>query len=167
MLALLLAFPVTLAIVLLQSAIVSATPLLMGSADLFLLLVIAWTLQERVRVFWQWTIIGCLVLGVISKSPLVGILLSYLSVTAIVLIARKMFWKAPYLTMWAMTLVGTIVVQGMALAGRWLEGAEIPFLQAFNLIILPSLLLNLLLAAPILALVRDLANWLYPQEMDA
>jgi hypothetical protein len=66
----------------------------------------------------------------------------------------------------AMTLIGTVIVQGITLLGRWLEGADIPFLQAFNLILLPSLMLNLLLAAPVLALVHDLANWLYPQEME-
>ena len=166
MLALLLAFPVFLFLVVLQSSIVSATPLLQGSADLILLTIIAWTLQERVQVFWHWAIIGSFFLSVISKSPLVIILIGYLLVTSVVIIARQKLWRVPYLAMWAMTLSGTLIVQGITLAGRWLAGAEIPFLQAFNLIILPSLLLNLLLAAPVLALVRDLANWLYPTEIE-
>jgi hypothetical protein len=164
--AVLIAFPIFLGLVVLQSAIVSATPLLQGSADLILLLIIAWTLQERVRVTWQWTIVGCLMLVFVTKTPLAVILLSYLSVTAMVILSRKMVWRAPYLTMWAMTLIGTLIVHGITLTARWLEGADIPFLQAFNLIILPSLLLNLLLAAPLLALVRDLANWMYPQEIE-
>jgi hypothetical protein len=166
MLAILLAFPLFLMLVVLQSAIVSATPLLQGTADLILLTIVAWTLQEQVQVHWQWTIIGCIVLGFISKSPLVIILFAYLAVTAIVAIARRKLWKVPYLAMWTMTLIGTVIVQVITLLGRWLEGADIPFLQAFNLILLPSLMLNLLLAAPVLALVHDLANWLYPQEME-
>jgi hypothetical protein len=166
MLALLLAIPVFIVLVVLQSSIVSATPLLQGTADLILLTIVAWTLQERVRVVWQWTVIGSLLLSIVTKSPLVVVLFSYLLVTLIVAFVRFKIWKAPYLAMWAMTLTGTIIVQGTTLVARWLQGADIPFLQAFNLIILPSLLLNLLLAAPVLALVRDLANWLYPQEIE-
>jgi len=166
MLALLLAFPVFLILVVLQSAIVSATPLLQGTADLILLTIIAWTLQERVLVFWHWTVIGSLLLGFVSKSPLVVILIAYLMVTFLVTLVRLKLWKVPYLAMLAMTLIGTVIVHGVTLSGRWLEGAEIPFLQAFNLIILPSLLLNLLLAVPVFALIRDLANWLYPQEIE-
>ncbi len=166
MLALILGFPVFIVLVILQSAIVSATPLLQGAADLIMLAIIAWTLQERVEVFWQWTIIGCMVLGLVSESPLEVILSAYLALTAIVVIARRKLWKAPLLTMWAMTLIGTVVVQGITLVGRWLDGADISLLRAFNVIILPSLLLNLLLAAPMLAAVRDLANWLYPKEME-
>jgi hypothetical protein len=166
MLALLLAIPIFAVLVVLQSSIVSATPLLQGTADLTLLTIVAWTLQERVKVYWQWAIVGALFLSMVTKTPLIVLLISYLLVTLIVTYVRFKIWKAPYLSMWAMTLLGTITVQAITLAGRWLEGAEIPFLPAFNLIILPSLLLNLLLAAPIYALVRDLANWLYPQEIE-
>lgn len=166
MLAIVLGFPVFIVLVIIQSAIISATPLLQGTADLIMLAIIAWTLQERVEVFWQWTIIGCLVLGLVSESPLEVILSAYLALTAIVVIARRKLWKVPLLTMWAMTLIGTIVVQGITLVGRWLEGADISFIRAFNVIILPSLLLNLLLAAPMLAVMNDFTNWLYPKEME-
>jgi hypothetical protein len=40
-----------------------------------------------------------------------------------------------------------------------------PFNLSFLQIILPSILLNLLLAIPIHALIRDLANRLYPAEV--
>ena len=166
MIALLLAFPLFAFLVILQSSIVIMTPLLQGTADLILLTMVAWTLQERVKVYWQWTIIGAIFLSFVSKSSFIVILSVYLLVTGVVAISRFKIWKAPYLAMWAMTFVGTIIVHGVTLAGRWLGGVEIPFLQAFNLIILPSLLINLLLAAPVYALVRDLANWLFPLEIE-
>jgi hypothetical protein len=31
---------------------------------------------------------------------------------------------------------------------------------------LPSIILNLLLAIPVYALVKDLSEWLYPEEID-
>jgi hypothetical protein len=33
------------------------------------------------------------------------------------------------------------------------------------LIILPSLLLNIILAAPVYAVIKDLAEWIYPEEI--
>lgn len=164
--AILVAIPIFILLVVLQSAIVSTTPLLQGYADLVMLTIIAWTLQERVRFYWQWTIIGCIILGFVSESPIVLVFIGYFILTAILGIVRIKLWKVPYLAMWAMTLLGTLIVQGVTLIGRLLEGAEIKFYQAFNLIILPSLLLNILLAAPVFAVVRDLANWLYPQEIE-
>jgi hypothetical protein len=47
-----------------------------------------------------------------------------------------------------------------------LSGSLIPVLESVNLIILPSTLLNLILAIPVYALISDLANWLYPQELE-
>jgi hypothetical protein len=43
-------------------------------------------------------------------------------------------------------------------------GASLPFGDTFSLITVPSVLLNLLLAIPILWLMRDLAGWVYPVE---
>lgn len=166
MVATILALPILIVSIILQSAIVSETPLLQGSADLIMLILIAWTLQERVQQIWQWTIIGCIFLGFISASSWMIMAVSYLGVTAIVLITRKRLWNTPFLSMWLMTIVGTFVIHGVMLAGRWLEGVDISILTAFNFIILPSLLLNLLLAAPMFAIVRDLANWLYPREVE-
>lgn len=158
--------PIFIVIVMLQTSIISNTPMLQGSADLILLVIIAWTIQEEVRAYWLWTIVACLLLGFVSESPLYLTLFAYLSLTAIVRYTRRRLWKAPLLSMWSMTLIGTPIVLGITLVGRWLEGAEISLIPALNMIVLPSLLANLLLAAPIYGVVHDLAKWLYPKEIE-
>jgi hypothetical protein len=45
-------------------------------------------------------------------------------------------------------------------------GTPLPLLETLNLIILPSTILNLLLSIPIFALIKDFAEWLYPEEID-
>jgi hypothetical protein len=86
-------------------------------------------------------------------------------VTGMVVYTRNKLKGMPYLAMWAMTFIGTLIVHGITLATRWFQISDMPILQAFNLIILPSLLLNMILAAPFYAIVRDLADWLYPVEV--
>jgi hypothetical protein len=46
-----------------------------------------------------------------------------------------------------------------------LFGNPLPWIEAFNLITLPSIILNLLFAIPAYALLGDLANFLYPEEL--
>ena len=76
-------------------------------------------------------------------------------------------WKAPFLAMLAATFVSTIIAQIISLASRLVMGISLPILDAFNLILLPSLLLNLILAIPVYSIMHDMANWLYPEELEA
>jgi hypothetical protein len=39
-------------------------------------------------------------------------------------------------------------------------------MQALNIVTLPSILMNLLFAIPVYALVSELADWLYPEEIE-
>jgi hypothetical protein len=164
MLAVLIAIPIFLILIVLQSAIVSATPLLHGYADIVLLTIIAWSLQERVKAIWQWAIIGGILAGLFSKAPFFLTLFAYLIVTVMIIYMRNKLRGMPYLAMWTVTFLGTIIYHGITLAARWFEIPDLHLYQALNLIVLPSLLLNMLLAAPFYAIIRDLANWLYPVE---
>ena len=57
----LLAIPIFVFLGIFQTSVVSRLPLLHGTADLVLLVVIAWSLQERVRTAWQWALMAGLV----------------------------------------------------------------------------------------------------------
>jgi hypothetical protein len=46
-------------------------------------------------------------------------------------------------------------------------GVSMSLTQVLNLILLPSLLLNLILAIPVYSIMHDLARWLYPEELEA
>ena len=162
----LIAFPILGLLVVFQSAVVSRLPLLHGSADIVLLVIIAWALQERVRAAWQWSILGGLFVGFVSALHFSIPVVSYMAITGLVLLIRRRIWQIPILAMFAMTFVGTLFSLVLSALAVSIGGATLPLLDTLRLIILPSLILNLLLAAPIYAIVKDLAEWVYPEEIE-
>ena len=162
----LIALPFFSVLAILQTAIVSRMPLLQGTADLFLLVVIAWALQERVRTAWHWSFIAALLMGFISILPFYVPLITYLGITALTLLIRNRIWKVTILAMLLITLTGTLFSHIISALVVRLGGAALPWLDVLQLITLPSLFLNLLLATPVFAIVRDIAHGLYPEEIE-
>ena len=160
------AIPIFVALAILQSSVVSRLPLLQGTTDLILLTIIAWALQKKVETAWQWCIIGGLVTNIVSAVPFGVPLLGYALTTSIALALRRRVWQVPILAMFLVTFLGTIITQGLALASLRLNGSPIPVIVAFNLVTLPSILLNLLFAVLVYALVGELAGWLYREEIE-
>jgi rod shape-determining protein MreD len=148
-----------------QSTIVSRMPLLQGTADLILLFIVAWALQDRVDSVWVWCLFGGIFASIYSALPLGIFLGAYFICAGIARFLKRRIWKAPFLAMLAATFICTLVVQLLSLVARLITGASIPVINSFNLIILPSLLLNLILAFPIFSIMHDMADWLYPEEL--
>jgi cell shape-determining protein MreD len=162
----LIAIPILGLLVLVQSAFASRVPLLHGTTDLVLLALLAWALQKRVQTAWRWVIIGGLLVNLVSSLPPLIPLVGYALSTGFALLLRKRVWQVPLLAMFAATFTGTLITQGVALAALILTGHPIPVWEAFDLVFLPSALLNLVFAIPAYTLVGDLANWLYPEEIE-
>lgn len=165
MLPTLMALPIISILVIIQSSIVSRFSLLQGTADLVLLVIIAWALHERVRSVWQWSIVGGFLVGFVSALNTAIPMVAYLMATALALLIRRRIWQMPILAMFVVTLVGTLISHTLTALIISIAGTTLPILDVFQLITLPSLLLNLLLAAPIYAVVRDFADWLHPEEI--
>lgn len=161
----LIAIPVLGGLAMLQSSILSRLPLLHGSSDLIMLAIIAWALQKKTQTAWQWCIIGGLVANLTSALPLGVPLMGYILTTAIALLLRQRVWQVPILAMFLVTFLGTLITHGITVFALRLQGDPIPVLEAFNLITLPSILLNLLFAVLVYALAGELARWLYPEEL--
>jgi rod shape-determining protein MreD len=162
----LLAVPILGVLLILQSALFSRVHLLYGTADLVLLALVAWAVQERVKSAWQWAIIGGMLVTIVSALPLGAALLGYLLATGIALAFRRWVWQVPSLAMIAGTFLGTILTHAVSVGALRFVGTPIPLIEAFNIITLPSVLLNLLLAIPVYALLVDLAIWVYPEEIE-
>jgi hypothetical protein len=162
----LISLPILGFLIMFQSAVVSRIHLLQGTADLVLLALAAWTLQERVSSAWQWSIIAILLLSLVTALPLPALAVAYLAATALALVVRRHVWQVPILAMLITTFAGTLIIQVVSVLAIWLEGTTLPLIESLNLVLLPSLLLNLLLAIPIYAIMGDLANWLHPKEIE-
>ena len=162
----LIAIPLLSLLLVLQSAVINRLPLLQGVPDLILLVVTAWALQERVRSAWQWAIIGGLLVGYLSVLPLAIPLGSYLFATLLALAFRRRIWQVPILAVFAVIFVSSIANQLVTALYLSISGSLITWLDALNLIVLPSLILNLILVVPIYALIKDLAEWLHPEDLE-
>jgi cell shape-determining protein MreD len=163
--AILSAIPVLGLVMMLQISIASRIMLLSGNVDLLLLVVAAWGLQERVRAAWIWGLIASLLAGLVSGVPWYIYLIGYLSVVGLARLLVHRIWQAPLLAMFAVTFIGTLELLMLTFVQRTIFEVPLGFSDVFSQIILPTVLLNLLLAIPVHALIRDLARWLYPEDV--
>jgi hypothetical protein len=151
--------------VIVQSAVLSQVRLLYGSVDIVLLVLVAWAVQERVSTAWYWGLIAGFLVSLVTAVPTIAVVLSYLLVTGAAILLKRVFWARPLLAMITATLAGTLLSHGVTQVALRLAGTPIPLVQSINIITLPSILLNLLLAIPVYVFVSDLANWLHPKDI--
>ena len=145
----------------LQTTILSRITLLGGTADVVMLVVIAWSVQEEVDTNWEWAIIGGLVVGLVSKLPFYFYIPLFVTIAGFSYWLRRRFWQVPVISMFLTTVIGTALVQTATMLVLQFTGTPISFSEAFGFVILPSLLLNLLLAIPVYAIITDMARSVY------
>lgn len=162
----LLGVPLLIFLIMLQTAVVSTLPLLHGTADLVLLVLVAWALQERVPSAIEWGAIGGLMVGGISAAPFWVPLFGYLSAVGLARLLRRRVWQTPLLAMFITTIAGSLAIHIFTWAVLRVQGIPLPILDSLNQVVLPATLLNLLLALPVYALVSDLAQSVYPEEVN-
>ena len=158
------AFPILGLAVILQSAVVSRITLLAGFADLPLVLVIAWAIQEGVNSAWHWAILAAVLTGLISGLPWLVPVAGFLMAVFLAHALQRRIWQAPLLAMFSVTFVATLFLHMLSFIVLSIFRTPLPFGDSFSLVTLPSVLLNMLLAIPAFWLMRDLSRWVYPVE---
>jgi hypothetical protein len=158
----LVAVPVILLTVILQTAVISRVYLLSGVADLPLVMLAAWALQEGVDSAWHWAIATGLLIGFISGISWVVPVVTYMAVVLLAYLFQRRVWQAPLLAMFSITFIGTILVGMLSVGVLRFSEVDLPISDVLGLVMLPSVLLNMLLAIPVYAVMRDLARWVYP-----
>lgn len=158
------AFPLIGLAVILQSSMVSQVRLLSGYADLPLLLLAAWALQDRVKSAWHWSVAACVMVGFVSKMPWPVYVVGYGGVVFIARVLQRRVWQAPLLAMFSVTFAGTVFMNLLSFVVLQILGTSLPVGEVVGLITLPGILLNMLFAIPTYTVVRDLARWVYPSE---
>lgn len=154
--------PIIILSVVLQSSIVSRVPLLSGTADLPLVILAAWALQDGVETSWHWALAAGLLVGFVSAIPFFVPIIGYLFIIFVARLFQARVWQTPLLAMFLVCLIGTAFYHIVSLGTLRILGTPLPILDSLGLFTLPSILLNLLLAIPVFAMMRDLARWVYP-----
>lgn len=158
----LIAIPIVILTVILQSAIVSRLPLLDGSADLSLVVLAAWALQDGVETAWHWALAFGLLVGFVSALPFFVPVVGYLFIALLARGLQARVWQIPLLAMLSVCLIGTAFFHAISLGALKTLDAPLEISNALGWITLPSMLLNSLLAIPVFTVMRDLARWVHP-----
>jgi rod shape-determining protein MreD len=160
---LIIGIPLILISSILETTLISRYLLFHGSADIVMIVVIAWAIQERTKGAWSWAIFAGLVVGLLTGMPFFLPLISYLLITLVAKFLSKRIWQAPLLVMLALTIVGTIIVHTFSIIVLALRNLNFSFNLIITQITLPSILLNMLWTLPVYGLIRMLANRFYPK----
>ena len=148
---------------LLQVTLMMRINLLNGSVDLVLLVLITWMLQPGNRLSWIWGLPAGLMIGYASALPDYIPLIGYAAAAGICQLLQRRIWQVPMLTVVSATLLGIMAIHLTTMIFFWLSAQPIDLLEAFNLITIPSMLLNLILVLPINALMGEVDKVLNPE----
>jgi len=142
----------------LQYGIASQTPLLAGYADLILLVVASWGLHQRTRYFWVVILVMGAMIGAISAEPLLIPIVVYMVVYLAAIWVRERILQSPLLAMFFIVFMGTLFQHLLYMVSLFISRTAFAWREAIFNILLPSLILNMLLAIPVHALIQELAR---------
>jgi hypothetical protein len=146
--------------------VASRLPLVNGTTDLVLLVILAWSLNEPWNRAWFWVALGGALISFISALPPYAVFSSYIIALLLTQWLRRRVWQMPVLAMLVATIVGTLIQHFISLGALKINGSPIGIRESLALVTLPSMFLNLALAIPVYALVKDLGEVLYPTEVE-
>jgi rod shape-determining protein MreD len=159
-----LSIPVLSIITILQSAVISRLPLVSGTADLMLVLLVAITLQKSVNTAWQWSIVGGLLTDFFSGLPFGLFTVSYLITTGIAHILRERIWRFSFLMHLLVVLSGIIITHTFSYLVLFLQGNSLQFTSVLQAVTMPSIILSFMLSLPVYIIVQDVVEQLKPTE---
>jgi rod shape-determining protein MreD len=160
----LIAVPLLILAFMIQTAVVSRITLLSGAADLVLLILISWALQESVQSSWHWAVLAGLVGAFVSGLPPYVLITAYLLAVLLARYILRIFWQSPILALFSVTFTSTLLLHLITYLTLAFRGAAISPGDVLAIITLPSVFLNFLLVLPVHSVIRDLALWVYPVE---
>jgi rod shape-determining protein MreD len=148
-----------------QNTIVTRINLLAGAADLVLIVLLSWILQTQDKNLTKWGIGAGLLVGLSSATPIYITILGYLIVVGFVMLLLSRIWQAPYWMLLTSTFVGTIIVYGIETIYFWVNGYPFVLDEVLNLVILPSVVLNILLVIPVYLFVGEIVKMVSSDEV--
>lgn len=167
MISYLLGFSGYLVTLMLQLSVFSQWKILSGNADLLLLFVIAWCLYDRSKYLWLLVLIMAGTTIFVSAAPIYITLVVYVGVYLLSRQIHSRMWQTPLLAMIVLTFIASLAQNALSIGTIFIRNININFSAALIEIALPSLLLNMLLAIPVHALVRELAYYAFPKGVEA
>ncbi len=157
------AIPLLILAVIVQTTLVSQVTLLSGEADLLIVILVAWSLQQGVTTAFQWAFLASVLVSLVSRLPWFIYFAGYGGTVLMALLLQRRVWQVPMLAMFSVTFLGTVLINLLSFLYINLSGGAISLADTLGLVTLPSVLLNMLIAIPLFGMMRDVAHWVFPQ----
>ncbi len=151
----------------LQMSVFSQWTILSGNADIVLLFVVAWCLHDRSKHLWLLVLIMAGMVAFVSALPPVFPILVYLLVYRASRLFQTRLMQSPLLGMLLLTFGASLLQVVLHIAYLYVTRVDINLTDALVQVALPSVLLNMLLAIPIHAIVREIAHYAFPKGVEA
>ncbi len=151
----------------LQLSIVSQVKILSGNADILLLYLIAWCMYDRSKHLWLLVFVMAGLVSSVSAVPAVILMVVYFFVFGVSRMFQKRLMQSPLLGVIVITFAASLLQIVLNLANLFISGVEFNLSTALFEVAFPSLLLNMLLAIPIHAIVREIAQYAFPKGLEA
>ena len=149
-----------------QSALVSQVRILNGMSDLILLFLISWMHIDKTRHRWILAIMAGVFSGLISAIPFWVYIPVYLLITYVINLIHQKIWQAPMVVLFLSSIIGSIITYGAQFSYLLIIGVPISLTDSLNLVILPSIVLNLILILPVYAFTGEIAKMLLREEVE-
>jgi len=159
-----LSLPILLLLLILQTTIAGEITLINGAADLILVWLAAWGITNKDRSGYLLAFMAGGLTSYVSALPWYVFPLAYLSVIFLGRFVFNQLWQSPLLSMFAITLVASILLYVFTMLGLRINGTEYSWQVSLTNVIIPSVFLNLLFAIPMFAIVRDFSRWVFKSE---
>ncbi len=149
--------------VILQTTLMGRFGLLNGEADLVIVILVAWALQEGVTTSFHWAFLASVMISLVSRLPWFIYVGGYAGTVLLALLLQRRVWQVPMLAMFSVTFLGTVLMSLLSYVYINLSGGAISLPDTMGLVTLPSVLLNMLIAIPVFGMMRDVAHWVFPE----
>ncbi len=150
----------------LQNSIVTRLNMLYGAADLVLLVLLAWVLHMEDETSWPLGLAAGALMGLSSAIPFWIPVATYFGVVIFVNFLQRRVWQVPVWLMIVSTFFSTLGVYGVEIVYLWVTDVGLNVGEVVNLVLLPSLLLNMIIIFPVYYLVGEVVKLVYPEKED-
>lgn len=151
----------------LQNSIITRLQMLEGAADLVLLVLASWIMLSDQKSHWQYGIFAGLLVGLSSAIPWWIPVISYTFFVILVTFVQRRIWQVPIWLLLTATFFGTVLVYGLEVMYLWVTGVPLDLMEVLNIVILPSVVLNMIAVLPVYGLVGEVTKRIFPKEVDA
>lgn len=163
----LIALPVLLILLLLQTTIAREVNILNGSMDLILTWLCAWGLCSKDNSIWVWVGIGGAAVAFVSAIPWYVYLTAYLSIVVFTKVISRRLWQSPLMSMFALTIISSLILYLFSFFVLKSDNSNVNWDASLVQIVIPSVFMNLFIALPVYAIVKDTAGWVFHTEVES